>query len=347
MFKEEIIKSFAQLGHVLKYVCNLEPDVAVPYPLDDELIARFQLCVNSQRLKNGWFTEENVWRAIRNHAVNLSDDKLNQWQASYGLSKSSKSILVVMAGNIPLVGFHDFVSVLMSGNNILCKQSSEDASLLPLIAEILIKINPNFKERIFFVNGPARDFDAVIATGSNNTIEQFRTYFRNLPCLFRKNRTSLAVLKGVETDEDIQRLGNDIFNYFGLGCRNVSHIMIPNNFNLNLFFKNIVSFSDIINHHKYANNYDYHRAIFLLNKIDFLDNNFVLINKNEDLISPIAVLNYHYYSSMKDIEDYIQTHRKSIQVIVGKDYLDFGKAQCPNWEDYADDMDTMDFLLNL
>ncbi len=347
MLKKEIIKSFSQLGNVLRFLSNPELYESVPFPLDQDAIDKFHFIVNSQRSRNGWFTEENVWLAINSHAENLTMEKLEKWQEIYGISKLPKSILVIMAGNIPLVGFHDFVSVLMSGNKILCKMSSEDATLLPFIAEILIKINPSFHKRIEFVNGPAKDFDAVIATGSDNTIKQFMSYFRNYPCLFRKNRTSLAILNGTETDDELKRLGKDIFSYFGLGCRNVSHLMVPKDYNIDAFFKNIISFSNVINHHKYANNYDYNRAVFLLNNIDFFDNNFFLLNKNEDLNSPIAVLNYHYYVTIKDVEDYINNNFNSIQVIVGKKYLDFGKAQSPGWEDYADDLNTMDFLLSL
>jgi hypothetical protein len=347
MLKEEIIKSFSQLGNVLNYLSNSKSEDTLPFPLDKNDVEHFQSVVRSQRLKNGWFTEDNVWLAIKSHADNLSSDKLQLWQNSYGISKNPKSILVIMAGNIPLVGFHDFVSVLMSGNKIKCKLSSEDNTLLPIIASILIKINPNFQKRIEFVNGPAKDFDAVIATGSDNTIKQFMSYFRNYPCLFRKNRTSLAILNGTETDEELQRLGTDIFSYFGLGCRNVSHLMVPKDYDIDVLFKNIVSFSNVIHHHKYANNYDYNRAVFLLNNIEFLDNNFFLLNKNEDINSPIAVINYHHYDTMKDVEDYIKNNFNSIQVIIGKKYLDFGRAQSPGWEDYADNLNSLDFLLNL
>jgi hypothetical protein len=347
MLKQEIIKSFSQLGIALRYLSNPDFYESVPFPLDKDTIEKFHFIVKNQRSRNGWFTEENVWLAINSHADNLTMEELEKWQEIYGILKFPKSILVIMAGNIPLVGFHDFVSVLMSGNKILCKLSSEDATILPYIAEILIKINPNFQKRIEFVNGPARKFDAVIATGSNNTINQFTSYFKNYPCLFRKNRTSLAILNGSETDEELQRLGNDIFNYFGLGCRNVSHLIVPNGYDLNRFFKNIVSYSNVIHHHKYANNYDYNRAVFLLNKVGFLDNNFILLTNNFEINSPIAVLNYHNYETNKDIDDYVNTHSENIQVIVGENYLEFGKAQYPRWQDYADNLNTMHFLLNL
>jgi hypothetical protein len=347
MLKTEIIKSFVQLGDVLTYMINPNPINSMPFPLDNECFDNFQNCIKSQKLKNGWFTEENVILSIKNQALNLSFDKLTEWQLEYGFATISKSILVIMAGNIPLVGFHDFVSVLISGHKIKCKLSSDDATLLPFISEILVKINPDFEKRISFEYGSAKDFQAVIATGSNNTIGQFKNYFSNYPCLFRKNRTSLAVIKGDETDEDLKKLGSDIFNYFGLGCRNVSHLIVPKKYDLNNLFRNIVSFSDIIYHNKYANNYDYHRAIFMLNKKYFLDNNFLIVAENEELVSPVSVLNYHKYEFENEILEYMNKCKDDIQVIVGKDYLEFGKSQHPSWSDYADNLNTMNFLLNL
>ena len=347
MLKDEIIKSFVQLGSVLDYLSSSDLNNNVPFPLTQELIEEFNHCVKYQKRTNGWFTEENVRLAIKNHAINLTDKKLNDWQSEYGFAKSTKTVLVIMAGNIPLVGFHDFISVLMSGNRVMCKLSSDDSTLLPLIAEILLKINPKFIERISFVAGVASGFDAVIATGSNNTIHQFRNYFKNHPKILRKNRTSLAVIRGDEDDKDFQRLGNDIFNYFGLGCRNVAHLILPNNFDLNKIFKNITSFGDIIHHNKYANNYDYYRAIYMLNKVKFLENNFVIFMQSMELNSPVSVLNYHYYDSQEDIEKYLAQHNESIQVIIGKDFTNFGNSQFPLWTDYADKIDTMQFLLDL
>jgi hypothetical protein len=336
-----------QLGDVMTFLINPDLKKAMPFPLDNELYEDFQKCIKSQKLKNGWFTEENVLLSIKNHALNLSHEKLTEWQSDYGFSIYPKNVLVIMAGNIPLVGFHDFISVLISGHNIMCKLSSEDNTLLPFISDILVRINPKFEKRIAFVTGPAKEFDAVIATGSNNTISQFQSYFSGYPCLFRKNRTSLAIISGEESDDELKKLGTDIFSYFGLGCRNVSHLLIPQNYDLNKLFRNFISYSEIVNHHKYANNYDYHRAIFMLNKIEFLDNNFLIVTENEDLNSPVAVLNYHFYKSENEIVNYISKHEEGIQVVVGKNYLSFGRAQCPSWIDYPDNLDTISFLLKL
>lgn len=347
MLKTEIIKSFVQLGDVLLHLINADVKKTLPFPLDDEMYENFQKCFKSQKLKNGWFTEENVMLSIKNHGDNLSYDKLIEWQSDYGFATCPKSVLVIMAGNIPLVGFQDFVSVLISGHKIKCKLSSEDNTLLPFISELLIKINPQFAERISFIHGAANEFDAVIATGSNNTISQFQTYFSNYPCLFRNNRTSIAVISGDETDDELKKLGSDIFTYFGLGCRNVSHLLVPRDYDLNNLFRNFISFSEIVNHHKYANNYDYHRAIFMLNKIVFLDNNFLILVESDDLNSPVSVINYHFYSSQNEIVNYLNKHKDGIQVIVGRNYLNYGSAQSPSWLDYPDNMDTMRFLLEI
>jgi hypothetical protein len=251
-----------------------------------------------------------------------------------------------MAGNIPLVGFHDFLSVLMSGNIAVIKLSSDDNRLLPVLIEMLLLLQPELDERIFIVDR-IKNIDAVIATGSNNSARYFEKYFGHLPNIIRKNRTSVAVLNGNETETDLMELGKDLFTYFGLGCRNVSHVMIPHDFDLDRLFKAIVDYGDIINHHKYANNYDYYKAIYLLNREEFMENGFVLTKETKVLFAPISVINYQRYTTKSEVVDFIGDYREEIQVVVGLDFLPFGKAQSPTLTDYADGVDTMAFLTKL
>ena len=253
-----------------------------------------------------------------------------------------------MAGNIPLVGFHDVISVILSGNYPIIKLSSKDRLLIPFLMEqwddfaggMLIY---SFVEKL-------ENYEVVIATGSNNTARYLEYYFKNVPNIIRKNRTSIAVLKGDETDVELQLLAEDIFRYFGLGCRNVTRLFIPENMSLDRLFENFTHFKEVINHHKYANNYDYNRAIYLLNQEKFWDNNFIMLKEDEKLFSPLAVLNFSRYKNISEVEKFISEHEQGIQCIVAKselnitDSIAFGQAQCPTLKTYADGVDTMEFI---
>lgn len=324
---------------------NKELNYSYPFPLDKNAHEKFNQLIIRQKNNNGWFIESNVREAIGNLASEMTEEKIWSWQSNYIFNeRNPKNVLVIMAGNIPLVGFHDFMCALLSGHNVICKLSSDDNTLLPAIIDVLNEIEPALQNRIHILKNKIQEIDAVIATGSNNSLNYFNEYFGKYPHVFRNNRTSIAVLDSYETDEELQNLGDDIFTFFGLGCRNVTHLIIPDKYDLNAFFKNIVGYSDVINHHKYANNYDYYKAIFLLNKVPILDNNFVLLRESNDLFSSVAVINYHTYTNKLDVNSYLQKHEKDIQLIVGHDYMPFGNAQKPSLTDYADGIDTMQFL---
>ena len=306
-----------------------------------------QTVVNRQVSYNGWFTKENVRKSLLELGNRLNESELQEWTARYSFSSNPKTIALIMAGNIPLVGFHDFLSVLISGNKSVCKLSSDDKTLLPALGKHLIEFVPELKNRIVFTTGRIGDVDAVIATGSDNSLKYFEQYFGKYPHIFRKNRTSVAIFKGDESEEEIKALGNDIFSYFGLGCRNVSHLIFPKGFQLNRFFEGVLSFGEIIHHNKYGNNYDYNKAVYLLNQHELLDNNFVLLRESEELFSPLSMLHYHFYESEQEVTDYIEKHKDQIQVVVGTDDFPFGSAQCPMLDDYADGVDVMKFLESL
>lgn len=342
--REKIINGLAQLG---KLMCSLgcnETWSGFESGVTQDEYDRLQDLILRQKSFNGWFTEESVRSSLLALGNELTTDKLTEWTQKYSYSINPRRVAVIMAGNIPLVGFHDFISVLLSGNIIVAKPSSEDKTLLPAFAEILISFVPELKDRIIITVGKVGEVDAVIATGSDNSLKYFEQYFGKYPHIFRKNRTSLAVIDGTETEEELIDLGKDIFMYYGLGCRNVTHLMIKRGFDLDRFFSAMVSYGEIINHHKYANNYDYNKAVFLLNKIDLLDNNFVLLREAEELFSPLAMLNYHYYDDEKEVDDYLKAHEEELQVVVGHRFMPFGDAQCPMLDDYADNVDTLAWL---
>lgn len=313
---------------------------------EDEFEATEQV-IASVFYHNGWFTEELVRKSLLNLGNWLTEDKLSAWLTNYPFAITPKNVAVIMAGNIPLVGFHDFLCVLASGNSVQCKLSSEDNKLLPRLVYYLKQFSPELAERIIFSDRNLVGFDAVIATGSNNSLTQFEHYFSKYPHLFRHNRTSVAVLDGTETPEEITALGSDILDYFGRGCRNVSHLLLPVGFELNRFFEAMLPYAEVINNKKYGNNYDYNKAIHLMNQATFLDNNFVLLKESEDLFSPLSMVHYHFYQSEQEISTYLAQHENAIQCVVGHNYIPFGQAQCPHLDDYADNVDTMEWLAGI
>jgi len=340
MTTNERIKAFVKLG---KLMAN---------PADNKELTNI---IKRVSLLNHWFIPENVSFAMQSIANWLQTDSLSTWVESYFAENqidTPKKIAVIMAGNIPLVGFHDFLCVLISGNRFVGKLSSKDDKLLRTIAQILIQIEPRFQDFIRFETAFLKDFDAVIATGSNNSARYFEHYFGNHPHIIRKNRSSVAVLSGNETVAEIKQLGEDIFSYFGLGCRNVSKLYVPDNYDFKLFFEPIESFSTVMMHHKYMNNYDYNKAILLINKVKLWDNNFVLLKEDLANASPISVLNYEYYSDIQTVKNRLDLQKDSIQCVLSHrnelpESIAFGKAQQPLLSDYADNVDTMKFLREL
>jgi hypothetical protein len=336
---KERIDAFAELGLRLR---NLPADSG------ENNLSKLSVVINNQHLKNAWFTSDNITAAVSAIASELTPENLVRWTDRYpDLVVDSKpaTVAVIMAGNIPLVGFHDFLCVLITGNKVLAKTSSKDSELIFHLGEILCSVNPGFREMITFTEGILSGFDAVIATGSNNSSRYFESYFSKFPNIIRKNRNSIAILDGSESDQELKNLGTDIFSYFGLGCRNVSKIFIPDGYDLKNLLKYLESFSGIINNHKYANNYDFNKAVYLVNREKFLDTGYMLLKEEKALASPVAVLYYEYYKSFKNVMHTIDSLNDKIQCIVSKNETPFGKAQYPHLWDYADRIDTIDFLL--
>jgi len=341
--REEIIDGLVQLGEIMRSAAK-EEHFQIHWKISPVQYERLQSVINRQFHLNGWFTKDSVQQSLEAHGEMLERSVLEQFVADYEFASEPKKVAVIMAGNLPLVGFHDFMCVLLAGHRIMAKLSSDDQTLLPELTAILESIDARFSERITIVKDILKGMNAVIATGSDNTLKYFEEYFGKYPHIFRRNRTSVAVLEGTETKEEIHELGKDIFQYFGLGCRNVSHILLPEGFDLARFFEGIFAYGEIIHHHKYANNYDYNRAVHLLNQIPVLENGFLLLKESKELHSALAMLHYHFYASPLEVEQYLTEHRENIQVIIGKDFVPFGKAQTPEITDFADNVDTMLFL---
>ncbi|MGS2741891.1 acyl-CoA reductase [Sinomicrobium sp. M5D2P17] len=301
---------------------------------------------------NRWFTGENLAFALNQWSLALTEENLSQWLSDYKTKPaSSKKVAVIMAGNIPLVGFHDFMSVLLCGHSVIVKQSSNDRHLLPYLAKYLENVEPSFQGKITFTEEKLETFDAVIATGSDNTSRYFEYYFGGKPNIIRKSRNSVAVLTGKETDEQLAGLGEDIFRYFGLGCRNVSKLFVPENYDFDRLFKAVYPFKDIIEIHKYANNYDYNKAVYLMSLFKLRDNGFLMLKEDESYASPIATLFYETYKTEDTLRDKLLRDSEKIQCIVASGLtpgeVAFGKTQKPELRDYADGVDTVEFLLRI
>ena len=330
------IKAFTELGNFLS---------------DNRNSAEIEEWALGANRKNNWFTPENSASSLAAIASEfLNEQKLTDWTNRYSEPAKYQKVGVVMAGNIPAVGFHDALCVLISGHTLLAKPSSDDMFLMRALLAKLIELEPAMKDQVQFVER-LNAADAYIATGSDNTARYFHYYFSQKPHIIRKNRTSVAVLTGTENREELTILGNDIFQYFGLGCRNVSKLFVPEGYDFTKFYESIGSFTNTcLHHHKYFNNYEYNKSILLVNRVLHYDNGFLLLTESPALVSPISVVHFEYYNSLEDVKFILAEAESKIQCVVGKidtdiqGILSFGQAQKPTLFDYADSVDTMAFL---
>ncbi|TDS17724.1 acyl-CoA reductase [Sphingobacterium paludis] len=333
MTKKQRIEAFAALGRLLQTGG-----------------AGLEEILQSAAIKNPWYTVPNTRKQIAALTANLQESTLAEWLAPYPDLESDKTVGLILAGNIPLVGFQDIMSVLLAGFHAKIKLSSDDAGLTPFIVNALNGIEPRFASKITIVDRLA-DYDLVIATGSDNSSRYFEHYFGKKPHIIRKNRNAVAILTGEESTAELQHLGYDIFDYFGLGCRSVSKMFIPEDFPLSRFFEAIASFEPIREHFKYGNNYDYNKSIYLINGDKHFDNGFLLVKEDQRIASPLAVLFYETYSKLEDVTKLLDEQAEKIQCIVSNGAIEskistfsLGGSQCPGLTDYADGVDVPAFL---
>lgn len=346
------IQAFVTLGNFMSQFSNENYIKKDNIPFNDSFFEGMADAIQLSKSYNGWFTKNNIQFAFKSWEDALNEENLLKWTATYDLEKTpNHNIAMVLAGNIPLVGFHDLLSVLISGNRVIAKLSTNDKLLLPYLTKYLIAIEPEFEGKIVFTEEKLENFDAVIATGSNNTARYFEYYFGKYPNIIRKNRNSVTVLSGKETSEDLKNLSNDIFRYFGLGCRNVSKLFIPKDYNFDAFFNAMFTWKEVINDNKYINNYDYNKAVYLMSNINLLDNEFLLLKEDVSFSSPISVTFYEYYDNLDSVREQLITEKDHIQCIVSnlgiENEIKFGETQKPKLWDYADQIDTIDFLIKL
>ena len=298
--------------------------------------------------RNKWFTKENLDFCIKTWGNTLTESHISTWLNAYSIQQTSQRLGLVLAGNIPLVGLHDVLSGLACGYSIEIKSSSNDNILLPFVIGFLTERQPEWHDKISFTDGKLEKFDRVIATGSTNTARYFEYYFKDVPHIVRKTRNGVAVLDGTETPEELSALCVDIMQYFGLGCRSVSHLMVPEGYDFNELFLALYDYKELIHHNAYANNYDYNKAVYLMQEEELLENGFIMLKKDNGLNSPIACIHYSTYKNIKEAEKSIELQQEKIQCVVSsclKNSLAFGQTQHPKLTDYADHVDTMAFLL--
>lgn len=346
------INAFVKLGEFLSQFSNNGIQKKDNIAFNEIFFDGFKHQIKLAQENNTWFTKENIFFALESWSKSLNKSNLVQFTKSVTLTiENSKKVAIIMAGNIPLVGFHDFLSVLISGHSVLVKQSSNDKHLLPYLAKYLEYVEPELKGNIEFTEEKLSNFDAVIATGSNNTARYFEYYFKDKPSIIRKNRNSVAVITGNESVEDFEKLSDDIFQYFGLGCRSVSKLYIPKDYNFEKFFNGMYNKKEIISNAKYANNYDYNKAVYLMSEFDLLENGFLMIKEDESYSSPIATIFYEYYDNEIDLKIKLHEDREQIQCIVAKGFIEnevaFGQTQNPELTDFADGVNTLEFLSKL
>lgn len=319
--------------------------------------SKFNKVVKDANIHNPWFTAENVYYAIDSIAkLWLTRESLNAFVAKYPKSyftpAKSKKVVVIMAGNIPFAGFHDLFCVLLTGHHFLGKVSSKDGHLISAVIDLLVEIDPEFKGMIELSEVTLHGFDAVIATGSDNSSRYFDYYFKNYPTIIRKHRNSIAVLQGNETEDELTRLSDDIFLYFGLGCRNVSMLLVPKGYDFKGLLKAFKVWQNLDTHNKYMNNYEFQRTMNQMNLIDHIDTAFMLLKQNESIGSTVGVVHYKEYENIKSVKEFITQHADELQCIVGDgniipNAIPFGATQTPSIDEFADGIDTIEFLSKL
>lgn len=322
--------------------------LAIEEPHSDEA-GRLNDVITRAHSANSWFTSQHIIHALKSLTVMLSELERPYKKSAIPYSGNPKTVALIMAGNIPLVGFQDLLHVLLSGHRALCKLSDDDKVLMPYIADILTTHTPELKEYIRFSEATVKDFDAVIATGSNNTARYFEYYFGKYPHIIRKNRNSVAVLTGNESAEELTLLADDIFMYFGLGCRNVSALLLPEGFDMGSLINACQKYSGLGNHTKYMNNYEYYRAIHMVNNTPFIDGGFFILLETDIVSSPPGIIHYQKYGSMEQAVQRISAMNEQLQCIISaedtiKGSIPPGSSQQPGLFDFADGVNTFEFL---
>jgi hypothetical protein len=340
--------SLVQFGKFLRSFLDSDSWPGFQSGVDQREFDNFKSSTEKAESNNAWFSRKMIRLSMESWAKNLSEDNIDKWMSKYDVpSSTNKNVLIICAGNLPLVGFHDIVCCILLNINTQVKLSKNDNVLIPAILNVLYLFDSELQDRIKICNEKPDNYNYVIATGSNNSNRYFEYYFGKFPHIFRRNRTSIAVVHSEISDDQLKSLSHDMLQYYGLGCRSVTKLYLPEKFSLDRIYNSVFNYKDLINHNKYMNNYDYNRSIFLMGKKLFFDNGFLILKEDKSLFSPISVVNFEYYSSMETLEKELNVLSNEIQCRVGEGGIPFGTAQKPELWDYADGVDTIDFLTKI
>ena len=340
--------SLVQFGKFLRSFLDSDSWPGFQSGVDQREFDNFKSSTEKAESNNAWFSRKMIRLSMESWAKNLSEDNIDKWMSKYDVPSSiNKNVLIICAGNLPLVGFHDIVCCILLNINTQVKLSKNDNVLIPAILNVLYLFDSELQDRIKICNEKPDNYNYVIATGSNISNRYFEYYFGKFPHIFRRNRTSIAVVHSEISDDQLKSLSHDMLQYYGLGCRSVTKLYLPEKFSLDRIYNSVFNYKDLINHNKYMNNYDYNRSIFLLGKKLFFDNGFLILKEDKSLFSPISVVNFEYYSSMETLEKELNVLSNEIQCRVGEGGIPFGTAQKPELWDYADGVDTIDFLTKI
>lgn len=340
--------SLIQFGKFLRSFLDSDSWPGFQSGVDQNEFDNFKLSTEKAELSNAWFSRKMIRLSMESWAKNLNEDNIDKWMSKYEIPSSiDKNVLIICAGNLPMVGFHDIVCCILLNLNAQVKLSKNDNILIPAILNVLYLFDSELQHRIKICNEKPDNYNYVIATGSNNSNRYFEYYFGKFPHIFRRNRTSIAVVHSEISNGQLKSLSHDMLQYYGLGCRSVTKLYLPEKFSLDRIYNSVFNYKDLINHNKYMNNYDYNRSIFLLGKKLFFDNGFLILKEDKSLFSPISVVNFEYYSSMETLEKELNVLSNEIQCRVGEGGIPFGTAQKPELWDYADGVDTIDFLTKI
>jgi hypothetical protein len=315
----------------------------------DENTGEYQAVKEKANRENPWFIPEFIELASKNIAREfLKKDKLEAWVKKYNIPDAppvQKNVGIVMAGNIPLVGFHDMLCVFISGHRATIKLSSKDEVLTKYLVNKLSEWDTSVTGLISFAER-LKGCDAYIATGSNNTGRYFEYYFGKYPHIIRYNRTSMAILDGMESAAELDLLADDICLYFGLGCRNVTKLFVPKDHDFIPLLGALKKYQYFMDHHKYRHNYDYHLALLMMSNKFYMTDGGTILTENTSPFTPVSQVNYEYYEDKATLYNGLKGNPE-IQALVGHGVTAFGQAQQPGLSDYADGVDTMDFLAGL
>ncbi|MBM76870.1 MAG: acyl-CoA reductase [Crocinitomicaceae bacterium] len=352
MIRSSIVQrkaAIAQLGEFLNTVAIKKKWGGYKTGVSESEFNDFVNKINTAFHSNGWFTKDMVIQAFKSWAQLMNKANLDIWLNQYEMpvSNYNKTVLIICAGNLPIVGWHDILCSYLCGFKVKVKLSSDDDKLIPAMLSIISLFDNEIGNQIETVEGKSEGFDLVIATGSDNTNRYFESYFGSYPHIFRKSRTSIAVVNENHNSDELSKLADDIFSYYGLGCRSITKIYLPEGYSTDLIFNALFKYKDVVNHNKYMNNYEYYRSIYLMEGISFLDNGFLILKEDENIFSPIGVLHYEFYNNLKKLENHLQSNNENIQCRVGEGGIPFGSAQKPELWDYADGIDTIEFLTKI